>query len=129
MDLSIIIPVYNTPAVLLQRCLDSAQNLHGLDLEVILCDDGSGDATASFCQEYAKQNPHIQYIRKENGGVSSARNLGLDHATGRYVTFVDADDALLPDSITPDLFSEGHDLVILDVLLDSVLRILDKKMR
>ena len=119
MDLSIIIPVYNTAPALLCRCLDSVQGLRGLNLEVILCDDGSGEETASFCAEYAATHPQFRYLRKENGGVSSARNLGLDHATGRYVAFMDSDDAFLPDSITPDHLSTDSDLVLFDILLDT----------
>lgn len=119
MDLSIIIPVYNTAPALLCRCLDSVMAFADLELEVLLCDDGSREETASACAAYAQSHPKVRYIRKENGGVSSARNLGLDHATGRYVAFMDSDDAFLPDSITPDHLSTDSDLVLFDILLDT----------
>ena len=89
--ISIIIPVYNLEGKL-SRCLDSVLQQTYLELQIILVDDGSTDQSAEICRAYAQKDPRIELIRKENGGVSSARNLGLEHAAGKYVTFVDGDD-------------------------------------
>lgn len=116
-DLSIIIPVYNTPISALQRCLNSLDSLSHICHEVVLVDDGSQSQTAEFCRSYAQARPSFRYLPKENGGVSSARNLGLDRAQGRYVMFVDADDMLLGEPITPDCFTQNTDLIIFDMQL------------
>ena len=88
---TVIIPVYNAVKTL-QRCVDSllCQNYSGL--EMILVNDGSTDGSGELCREYANQSDCVVYIDKPNGGVSSARNAGLDRATGKYVLFVDSDD-------------------------------------
>lgn len=108
-ELSVIIPIYNTPIPALQRCFDSVSAFR----EVLLIDDGSQAETGSFCLEYCRDHPNFRYAYQENGGVSSARNKGLSLATGQYITFLDADDELLPDGIVP---SES-DLVLYDILL------------
>ena len=113
-ELSIIIPVYNTPGSLLERCFASILELRDVSYEVLLIDDGSGAETAEFCKEFAKKHEEFLHFRKENGGVSSARNMGLSHAKGAYITFVDADDELLPDAFSPELFRTDADLVIFD---------------
>ena len=93
--LSVIVPVYRVEDYL-RRCVDSilAQDVPGM--EVILVDDGSPDGSGSICDAYARQDPRVQVIHKENGGLSSARNAGLDRATGEFVSFVDSDDYLEP---------------------------------
>ena len=91
MKLSVIIPVYKAEATI-RRCLDSLLNQPHNDVEIIVINDGSPDTSGEICQEYAKKYPEIRYIEKENGGVSTARNMGLDLATGDYVVFVDSDD-------------------------------------
>lgn len=113
-DLSIIIPVYNTPTDALERCFASVKAL-AVSYEVLVVDDGSKEPAATFCREYAEKNPGFVCFTKENGGVSSARNFGLSQATGAYITFLDADDVLLPEAFTPALF--GPDLVIMDTQL------------
>jgi len=123
-DLSIIIPIYNTPTDVLQRCFDSLCGLSGITWEALLVDDGSAEATGSFCKQYAGQDPRFRYFYKENGGVSSARNAGLDRAEGTYITFVDADDILLPEAITPELLA--YPLVIFDLDMgDRIWKVLD----
>lgn len=123
-DLSIIIPIYNTPTDALQRCFDSLRGLSPICWEAILVDDGSEAATGDFCRQYAGQDSRFRYLYKENGGVSSARNAGLEHAEGTYITFVDADDILLPASITPELLQ--HPLVIFDLDMgDHIWKVLD----
>ena len=91
LKLSIIVPVYNTSAYL-HKCVTSLIRQTEPDIEIILVDDGSEDSSLSICKEFAIQDNRIKVISKSNGGVSSARNLGLEAAGGVYVTFVDSDD-------------------------------------
>ena len=88
---SIIVPVYKVENVL-HYCIDSILNQTYKDFELILVDDGSPDNSGKICDEYAKKDNRITVIHKENGGVSSARNCGIDAAKGKYVCFVDSDD-------------------------------------
>lgn len=89
--ISVIVPVYNVEKFI-RRCLDSIINQTMKDLEIILVDDGSTDNSGVICDEYAKLDNRITVIHKENGGVGSARNRGLDVATGEWIAFVDSDD-------------------------------------
>lgn len=91
MKYSVIIPVYNA-ARTLRRCLDSLVDQSFDDYELLLINDGSTDGSDAICREYANAYPCIRYFPKENGGVSSARNLGLEQAKGEYILFVDSDD-------------------------------------
>lgn len=93
---SIIVPVYNAENTLC-KCVDSLLNKIPQDVEIILVNDGSKDSSARICEEYKSKFSQIVYINKENGGVSSARNAGLDVATGKYVLFVDSDDFVVED--------------------------------
>lgn len=112
MKVSIIVPVYNASKTL-RRCVDSILTQKGdLDLEVLLINDGSTDDSAVICKEYVKLGGgKIVYIEKENGGVSSARNVGLNHSTGDGVIFVDSDDYILPDFVC-QLANHNADIVI-----------------
>jgi len=94
---SLIIPVYNKKKFLV-RCLDSLENQTEKDVQIILIDDGSTDGSSEICKEYAKRN-NWEYYKTKNKGVSEARNLGLDKAKNKYVTFLDADDALVPEAL------------------------------
>ncbi|WP_163318158.1 glycosyltransferase [Dysgonomonas sp. 520] len=94
--ISVIIPVYNIEK-LLNRCLDSVVGQTYTNLEIILIDDGSADSSPQICDQYAEHDLRIKVVHKENGGVSAARNLGLDIASGDYISFVDSDDWLEPD--------------------------------
>ena len=89
--ISIIIPVYNAENYL-RRCIDSVLSQSFTDFELILVDDGSKDKSPQICDEYASQDTRVRVIHKANGGVSAARNDGLDIAKGEYVTFIDSDD-------------------------------------
>lgn len=91
--ISVVIPIYNGEKFL-HRMLDSLIAQTYKDLQVILVDDGSRDASREICERYCKDNKNFTYVWKENGGVSSARNLGLKFATGRYMSFLDCDDEL-----------------------------------
>lgn len=92
---SVIIPVYNV-APYLRECLDSVLAQTFGDWEAICVDDGSTDESGAILDEYAAKDKRIKVIHQHNAGVSAARNLGLEHANGEYVGFVDADDKLLP---------------------------------
>lgn len=91
--ISVIVPVYNVEKYL-EKCIDSIINQTYENLEIILVDDGSPDNCPVICDEYAKKDERIVVIHKENAGVSSARNFGLDIAKGEYISFVDSDDVL-----------------------------------
>ncbi len=88
---SVIIPVYNV-APYLPRCLDSVLGQTYQDLEILLVDDGSMDNSAQICEDYATKDKRVRIFHQQNGGVSIARNTGLDNAHGEFITFVDADD-------------------------------------
>ena len=90
-EISFIIPVYNVERWL-RRCVESIQAQTIENLEIILIDDGSTDASAAICDELASGDGRIRVIHKENGGQGLARNCGLEIATGEYVAFVDSDD-------------------------------------
>lgn len=95
--LSIITPVYNVESYL-DRCVKSILNQSYHEIELILIDDGSTDRSSALCDEWATMDNRVVVIHKENGGVSSARNAGLDVFKGKYLTFVDPDDFLEPDT-------------------------------
>ena len=95
MLLSIIIPVYNA-APFLKKCIESVIGNMFEESELILINDGSTDISANICKKYATSFPRVYFISQENLGVSSARNLGLSYAKGKYVMFVDSDDWLEP---------------------------------
>lgn len=99
MDLvSIIIPVYKVEAYL-KECIESVINQTYKNLEIILVDDGSPDNCGQICDKYAYIDNRIKVIHKENGGLSSARNAGLEIATGDYISFIDSDDFMSKDFI------------------------------
>ena len=88
---SIIVPVYNVENYLV-RCVESILRQTYTNYEVLLVDDGSTDLSGKLCDEYAEKYEKIRSLHKENGGLSDARNYGLDYAKGNYVTFIDSDD-------------------------------------
>ena len=94
--ISVIVPVYQVEQYL-DRCVSSILEQTYDHLEVILIDDGSPDSCPRLCDEWAEKDPRVRVIHQENGGVSSARNAGLDAATGDYIAFVDSDDAIRPN--------------------------------
>ena len=89
--ISVIVPVYKVEQYL-DKCVDSIVNQTYKNLEIILVDDGSPDHCPKMCDEWAKKDKRIKVIHKENGGVSSARNVGIDVSKGEYISFVDSDD-------------------------------------
>ena len=98
MDLiSVIVPVYNVERYL-RRCVDSILAQTYENLEILLVDDGAVDSSGAICDEYAAKDARVQVIHKPNGGLSSARNAGLDRARGEYLAFVDSDDWIEPET-------------------------------
>lgn len=114
MKISIIIPVYNSEQYL-RACIDSVLEQSYTDFELLLINDGSSDASGKICDEYALKDARVKAFHKENGGVSSARNLGLDHAKGEWVCFVDSDDFVSDvflKEIIQELYSSQCDILI-----------------
>ena len=89
--ISIIIPVYNVE-LYLDKCLQSVVNQTYRNIEIILIDDGASDNSGIICDRWQKKDSRIKVIHKTNGGLSSARNVGIEHANGEYLMFIDSDD-------------------------------------
>lgn len=121
MDLSIIIPMYNTSKNKLYQCYDSIRRLSGFDYEVLTVDDGSDVKAAEHCKNYVRNYNNFKYFRQNNMGVSAARNFGVEKALGKYLMFVDSDDEIIADPIN-DFMSQtikkdkggGYDVVVFD---------------
>ena len=108
--LSIIVPVFNA-AQYLPRCIESILGQSFSNFELLLIDDGSVDSSGDICDRYAEHDNRVRVFHKENGGVSSARNLGLDNAKGEWISFVDADD-YLDEGYFDVPFDDGIDLYV-----------------
>lgn len=135
--ISIIVPVYNADQYI-DKCIDSIRNQSYTNFELLLIDDGSVDNSASICKRYAEEDSRIKYIYKRNGGVSSARNLGIENATGKWVCFVDSDDYIDSDyllnfGVTNDdhitLYAQGYKIICQEIIIKepSKVGIFDKK--
>lgn len=112
--ISVIIPIYNVEEYL-DRCISSVINQTYENLEIILIDDGSPDNCPQMCDNWAEKDPRIKVIHKKNGGLSAARNAGIEAATGAYIGFIDSDDYVAPDfyeRMHSALFKENADLAI-----------------
>lgn len=105
--ISIVIPIYNAEKYL-EECLNSIKNQTYKNFEVIMVNDGSKDNSETICKSFLKSDSRFRYFTKENGGVSSARNLGLDNVEGDYITFIDSDDWV----------DENH----LEILIDGIIK-------
>lgn len=105
--ISVIVPVYKVEKYL-HRCIDSILSQSFTDFELILVDDGSPDNCGKICDEYAQKDSRVRVFHKSNGGVSSARNLGLDNAIGEWVTFIDSDDYIEQGYISELMFYQEH---------------------
>ena len=103
--ISIVVPVYNMERYL-ERCLNSIMQQTYTNIEIILVNDGSKDNSLQICLEYQKKDARIKIIDKQNEGVSVARNVGMDAATGKYIGFVDPD-----DWIEPEMYKSMHDTI------------------
>lgn len=122
--LSVIVPVYNAEDYL-HRCIDSILAQTFTDFELLLINDGSKDNSGKICDEYAAKDNRIRVFHKDNGGVSSARNVGLDNVRGEYVTFVDSDDWIEPEMYKAMLYELGvkvADVCFCDIRISSSLR-------
>lgn len=118
--ISVIIPAYNAEPFL-ARCLDSVLCQTLPDFELLLIDDGSTDGTGAIADRYAEKDDRVKVIHKENGGVSSARNRGLEVARGGFITFVDADDTVAPsylEKLYGRLCETGADIAVSGILDD-----------
>ncbi len=116
--LSFVVPIYNVEQQL-TRCLDSILTQTYRDFEIIAVDDGSTDKSGEILDRYAEKHSEIRPFHKENGGLSDARNYGLDRAEGEYVSFVDSDDFLSPDyaeKMVGTMEKENLDLVLCDYI-------------
>lgn len=112
--ISVIVPVYNVESYVAE-CIESIQNQTYMNLEIILVNDGSTDASGDICDKYAAYDERIQVIHKENAGVSAARNTGIESANGDYIGFVDSDDYIAPTMYEDMLkLMVEHDLDIIE---------------
>ena len=100
--LSVIVPVFNTAGTL-ERCVRSILSQQVDGLELILVDDGSTDASPALCDEFSGADARVRVIHRPNGGLSAARNSGIDAAKGTWIAFVDSDDELAPDTLSANL--------------------------
>ena len=105
--ISIVIPIYNAEKYL-EECLNSIKSQTYKNFEVIMVNDGSKDDSETICMNFLRSDSRFRYLKKENGGVSSARNVGLDNVEGDYITFIDADDWV----------DENH----LEILIDGIIK-------
>lgn len=115
--ISVIVPVYNTEKYL-HRCVDSILAQTFTDFELLLIDDGSTDSSGAICDEYAQKDSRVRVFHKKNGGVSSARNLGLDNAKGEWISFVDSDDWIelsMLDEVYKKVCESCSDIVFVDI--------------
>ena len=110
--ISVIVPIYNVEKYI-HRCIDSILAQTFTDFELILVDDGSPDNCPEICDEYAAKDDRIRVIHKPNGGVSSARNAGLESAQGEYITFCDGDDYYLPAQLSDYIGAIGENDMVL----------------
>ena len=95
-EISVVVPIYNVKPWL-SECVNSILEQEiDVPFEVLLVDDGSTDGCAEVCDAFAAKDPRVKVIHQENGGLSAARNTGIDAAQGRYYAFVDADDRICP---------------------------------
>lgn len=109
--ISIIIPIYNAEKKL-RTCLDSILSQSFSDWECLLIDDGSIDNSGKICEEYANSNDKFIVVHKENGGVSSARNLGIRESKGKWLSFIDADDHICEDYLAKLAEKQDADLIL-----------------
>lgn len=116
--ISVIISIYNSEKVI-NRCVDSILKQTYKNLEIILVDDGSTDNSPKICDQYKKKDKRVKVYHKKNGGVSSARNLGLDESTGEYISFIDSDDYIednMYEVLIDNIHRNSSDIAICNML-------------
>ena len=126
--ISVVIPVYNVEQYL-PKCIESIMNQTYKNLEIILVNDGSTDGSQKICEEYKSLDNRIKVINKENGGLSDARNVGIDNSSGNYITFIDSDDYIDDDyvyTLYKSLISYNADMSIASHKIIYPKRIIDK---
>ena len=111
MKVSIIVPIYNTD-FRIHRCIESIMHQTFTDYECLMVDDGSDKPTANIVDSYAKCDPRFVALHKKNGGVSSARNYGIEHAKGTWLVFVDSDDQITPNHLERLMSAASEDVDI-----------------
>lgn len=119
---SVIVPVYNTEKTI-ARCLDSIVGQSLRDIEILVIDDGSTDGSAEIADAYAKRDSRVKIFGKKNGGLGSARNLGIDKASGDYLAFIDSDDFVesnMLETMFSSLCESGFGLVSCSAVVDEV---------
>ncbi|WP_028274912.1 glycosyltransferase family 2 protein [Atopococcus tabaci] len=121
-NISLIIPIYNTPKSKLIRCLESVMSLQNLSFEVLLINDGSDSYIEEVCLKFVSRFKNFKYMYKPNGGVSSARNLGLKKARGSYIMFVDSDDILHAEKIDKKILKNNPDTIIYDNIVNTQIK-------
>lgn len=117
-DISVIVPVYNAEKYL-SECIESILSQSLQDIELILVNDGSTDASPSLCEDWTSRDDRIRVVHQENGGVSAARNRGIEEAVGIYIAFVDADDFLTPTALS-DMWESVENHPGVDVVCASI---------
>lgn len=117
-DLSIIVPVYNTKPIILKRCLNSMLNINSdISCEIILLDDGSDTNNSMEYKKIVNEYSNITSIYRDNSGVSATRNLGIKMSNGKYLMFVDSDDVIYSQSIKPEYFIDEADVIVFDKMI------------
>lgn len=109
-SVSVVIPVYNVERFL-PDCVESVLDQSFADFELLLIDDGSSDGSGTICDSYAEKDDRVRVFHKKNGGVSSARNMGIEESAGKFLVFADSDDLLRPQHLEHLMYGEA-DLVI-----------------
>lgn len=117
MDVSFIIPIYNTKEHLLLRCFESILKLKDIEYEVLLIDDGSESFVEEFCEQFTKEHEMFHYFKKNNEGVSIARNYGINKAIGDYLFFIDSDDTIVTDIFNKSSLNNQADMIVFDLEL------------
>lgn len=119
MELSVIIPVYNTKTSILERCIESILKIKNIKYEIVIINDGSNELYGIEYENLIKNlnNDSIRYIFKENGGVSSARNMGIKYSSGKYIMFVDSDDTIDAEKIKTIHFQKNADVILYNKII------------
>lgn len=124
--LSVIVPVYNVK-LLLKRCLDSLLSSNVDNIEILLINDGSTDGSDIICKEYEKKYNNVRFLSLRNGGVSHARNVGIENAKGEFVVFVDSDDYVNPTYLNDLLaYSNDYDYIVSEIILNNPYKLIKR---
>ncbi|MBB5333546.1 glycosyltransferase family 2 protein [Chryseobacterium koreense] len=117
MEVTVVIPVYNAEKYL-DECVQSVLNQNFTDFEILLINDGSSDGSGIICENYASKDSRVKVFHKKNGGVSTARNMGIEYAKGKWITFIDADDYIQENYFEVLNLKNDTDWILLDIKRD-----------